>query len=64
MPPDSSDELELHIDQSVHALEDIHTMFSTDIYISYCMDDVPTDPTTNIGSHRLVRDLTENGYTW
>ena len=64
MPPDNSDELELHIERSVHTLEDIRAMFSTDIYLSYCTKDVPEDPTQNVGPHMLVKDLTKQGYTW
>ena len=65
MPPDSGAEFDIHLAESVRALEDLRSSSSTDIFISYCTANLPGSPDDDKLHPRTVRDdLKKAGYKW
>lgn len=63
MPPDSSKEFDAHLEQSVMALEDLRANLSTDIFISYCRENIPQPGNdTAVHPEMIVKDLRSEGY--
>ncbi len=67
MPPDDSNEFEMHLEQSVHNLQTLRNDLSTDVFISYCVDDVPCTPAEQerkVHPRQVMDALVQDGYTW
>ena len=65
MPPDSGAEFAAHLEQSVRALRDLRSELSTDIFITYCQDNVPVTPEDIkdlVHPQTIADDLKEEGY--
>ena len=65
MPPDSGAEFDIHLAESVRALQDLRSSSSTDIFISYCTANLPVNPDDDVLHPKTVRDdLNKAGYKW
>ena len=61
MPADSSAEFDVHLDQSMQTLQDMQGQ-ATDIFISYCKDNIPDDPKKAVHPTTVVEALQKEGH--
>ena len=62
MPPDTN--IDLDLEPNFHSLENMRKLLTTDIFVSYCIKDLPEDETKTVGPKKIVSDLKKEGFTW
>ena len=66
MPPESSAEFDIHLNQSVGMLADLSTSLTVDVFLSYCDDNVPGlyEVDRKVHPRRVQLDLEKAGFSW
>lgn len=66
MPTDSSEEFDANLAESMHALEDLRSNLSKDVFISYCTANVPSgdDLEKCVHPKNVKQDLKKAGFKW
>ncbi|EDV23062.1 uncharacterized protein TRIADDRAFT_57945 [Trichoplax adhaerens] len=64
LPPTSSDEFDVHLQNAMQGLDALSDSIMTDVYVSYCEDDLPAEENSNETLHvkRLMKSLEGEGY--
>ncbi|CAH1232773.1 MFHAS1 [Branchiostoma lanceolatum] len=65
MPPTSGTDFHMHLENAVRDLQNLHVTLSTDVFITFCQDNVPTDYNDPRAVHpaRIRDDIQAAGYT-
>ncbi|XP_013415785.1 uncharacterized protein LOC106177527 isoform X2 [Lingula anatina] len=62
MPPESSSDYDLQLVQTVRGLTDLRKDLTADIFISYCVADLPEKNESRVSPKDICRDLEDSGY--
>eukprot|EP00058_Branchiostoma_floridae_P020994 XP_002606484.1 hypothetical protein BRAFLDRAFT_126447 [Branchiostoma floridae] len=65
MPPTSGTDFHMHLENAVRDLQNLHITLSTDVFITFCQDNVPADYDDRRAVHpaRIRDDIQAAGYT-
>ncbi|XP_078679687.1 uncharacterized protein LOC144915298 isoform X2 [Branchiostoma floridae x Branchiostoma belcheri] len=65
MPPTSGTDFHMHLENAVRDLQNLHVTLSTDVFITFCQDNVPKDYNDPRAVHpaRIRDDIQAAGYT-
>ncbi|XP_078600268.1 uncharacterized protein LOC144875240 [Branchiostoma floridae x Branchiostoma japonicum] len=65
MPPTSGTDFHMHLENAVRDLQNLHITLSTDVFITFCQDNVPADYDDRQAVHpaRIRDDIQAAGYT-
>ena len=64
IPSERDNEIDVHLSQSMQALEDLRSAAAYDVFIHYCDEDVSTDDLSRVHPATVVKDLQTAGFTW
>ena len=64
MPPDVNSDFDLHLERSIHELDDLSDDMTFDVFMVYARDDIPDIGHENrlVAPRRVYDDLTNNGF--
>ena len=64
MPPDQNSEFDLHLERSLHELNDLHDDLTFDVFMVYAKANIPgfNEDNKRVAPRRIYEDLQLNDY--
>ena len=64
MPPDRTNDYDLHLERSIHELNDLQDDLSFDVFMIYCREDIPDvgKETDQVSPRKIYQDLTDKKF--
>ena len=64
MPPDVNSDFDLHLERSIHELDDLRDDLTYDIFMVYARDDIPGfgQEEKLVAPRKIFTDLAQNGF--
>lgn len=62
MPPSNNEDFDVHLERSLHDLDNLSDNLSHDVFMIYCGDNTPKSGEKKVNPRQIYDDLTSAGY--